>query len=200
MRKLPLFLAVLLIPIFALAACGGGGDDGAEDEIVETIETSALSTDPADCGELATLRFLEQTNFREGKAALRRCEADAKRAQKEPKDIKSVEVSNVEIDGSEANAEVAFEGGTFDGQVFSVAMVEEDGNWKMGEILGFAEFDQVKFAEAVEEQVENEAEGLEPEVLACIGEEFSSMSRGELERLVTAGREQPLEEVIVGCI
>lgn len=199
MRKPRLLLVVPLILLLALAACGGGGDEGPEDEIVETIETSALSTDPADCRELATLRFLEQTNFRQGKAALERCEADAKRGEK-PNEVESVEVSNVEVEGSEATAEVAFQGGAFNGQTFAVLVVEEDGNWKMGEITGFAEFDQAKFAEAVEEQVKSEAEGLEPEVLACIGEEFSSMSRSELERLVTAGREQPLEEAIVGCI
>jgi hypothetical protein len=197
-RRLRLLLPVLLIPILALAACGGGGDSE-EDKIVETIETSALSSDPADCRELATLRFLEQTTFREGKAALERCEADAKRAEN-PNGVDAVEVSNVEVEGSEANAEVAFEGGTFDGQTFAVVVVEEDGSWKMGEITGFAEFDQAKFAEAIEAQVQSEAEGMEPEVLACIGKEFREMSRAELEELVTAGREQPLEEVIVGCI
>ncbi|HEX5983681.1 MAG TPA: hypothetical protein VFY69_05675 [Solirubrobacterales bacterium] len=188
----------MLVPVLALAACGGGGDGGEEDEIVETIETSALSTDPADCSEAATLRFLEQTNFREGKAALQRCEADAKRG--DSGNVEAVEVSNVEVEGSEATADVAFEGGTFDGQTFSVVVVEEEGAWKMGEITGFAEFDQARFAEAVEEQVTADAEGMDPQVLFCIGETFREMSRGELEELVTAGREQPLEEIVVGCL
>jgi hypothetical protein len=39
-----------------MVACGGGESD--EEKIVDVIETSATSSDPAACKELATLNFM----------------------------------------------------------------------------------------------------------------------------------------------
>lgn len=195
MRKLHLLLipVLLLISALALTACGGGESD--EDQVVETIETSVLSTDPADCERLATLNFLEQTQFTEGNGAVKSCEEDA---EDDETDADSVEVTNVQVDGSKATADAAFGGGTFDGQTFSVALVEEDGDWKLDEITGFAKFDGDRLAETFEEEFTNE-EGADPKVAACIGDQFRELEQSEFEEFIIGGDTQPLGKIFEAC-
>lgn len=194
MRKLrPLLPSVFLALVLALTACGGGESD--EDKITETIETSILGEDPANCKQLATLNFLEQTQFSEGPEAVKSCEEDAK--EKEG-DANSVTVTNVEVEDSNATADAAFGGGTFDGQTFSVALIEKDGDWKLDELTGFAKFDQDKLAQALEEGLAEE-EGADPKVAACAGEQFGKLPQAEFEALILGGSPQPVVEIIEAC-
>jgi hypothetical protein len=197
LRKLHLALlpALLIALALGLAACGGGGESD-EDAVVETIETSALSTDPADCKKLATIAFLEQTQYEKGDAAVESCEADAKDDENDPD---SVEVTKVKVDGSDATAHVAFTGGTFDGQTMSVALVEEDGSWKMDEITGFAKFDQERLATAFEEGVTSGEDALPKHVGTCLGEVFRELPAKQAEEVIIGGDPTPLVEILEGC-
>lgn len=190
---LPLFL---LVCAFGLIACGGGGDSD-EDKVAEVIETSATSEDPADCEALATQAFMEQTEARKGTVAVEHCEENNEDDEDAPD---SVEVSNIEIDGSRATAEAEFIGGdSITGQTLSLALVEEDGDWKLDEITGFAEFDQEALAELFEEAVLEEAGGRLQPIARCIGDGIRELSRLEAEELVIGGSERPLTEVIEPC-
>lgn len=196
MRKLHLLLPfALLALVFGLVACGGGGDSD-EDKIVEVIETSVTSTDPADCKALATQEFLEQTEYAQGPEALKSCEEDAEETENNPD---SVEVSKVEIDGSNATANVAFIGNDFDGQTLTVALVEEDGDWKMNEITGFAKFDREKLATALEESLQEGEEPLERDLAVCFAEVLRDVPKPEAEEIVIGGSSQPIVEIIEGC-
>lgn len=197
MRKLHLLLlpAVLLALGFGLVACGGS-DESDEDAVIETIETSATSSDPADCTELATVAFLEQTEFEQGDAAIESCEESADETENDPD---SVEVSKVEVDGSNATADVAFVGGPYDGQVLSVALVEEDGTWKMDELTGFVTFDQDHLAQSFQEGVTSGSNALPAAVGECLGEELGELPRGDFEDLILSGEPQPLVELVEGC-
>ncbi|HEV2858880.1 MAG TPA: hypothetical protein VGW80_10810 [Solirubrobacterales bacterium] len=197
MRKLHLTLlpALLLALALGLAACGGGGESD-EDKVVETIETSALSADPADCKELATIGFLEQTQLEKGDAAVESCEEDAKDGENDPD---SVKVTKVKVDGSDATADAAFEGGTFDGQTLSVALVEEDGTWKMDEITKFAKLDQEQLATAFEEALTSGEDALPEDVGTCFGEVIRELPAEEVEEVIIGGDPQPLVELLEGC-
>ena len=194
MRKLhPLLPLALLALVFGLAACGGGESD--EDKVVDVIETSVTSSDPADCKELATQAFLEQTQFEQGAAAVESCEESAEDTSDDPD---SVDVSEVEVDGSAAAADVAFTGGSFDGQTLALALVEEDGDWKMDEVTGFVEFDQQGLANSFEEAFESEDE-VDPQLAACFAEVIRELPKEEAEGLVIGGSSDPLIEIIEGC-
>jgi hypothetical protein len=197
LRKLHLTLlpALLLALALGLAACGGGGESD-EDKVVETIETSALSADPADCKELATIGFLEQTQLEKGDAAVESCEEDAKDGENDPD---SVKVTKVKVDGSDATADAAFEGGTFDGQTLSVALVEEDGTWKMDEITKFAKLDQEQLATAFEEALTSGEDALPEDVGTCFGEVIRELPAEEVEEVIIGGDPQPLVELLEGC-
>jgi hypothetical protein len=52
--------ASLILLALGLGACGSSGS-GEAAKVEEAIESSATSTDPADCTKLETQRFVEQT-------------------------------------------------------------------------------------------------------------------------------------------
>ena len=195
MRKHHLLLPLALLALaLGLAACGGGESD--EDKIVDVIETSVASTDPADCKELATQDFLEQTEFSQGSEAVESCDESAEDTTDDPD---SVEVTDVEVDGSKATADVAFAGGSFDGQALSVALVEEDGGWKLDEVTGFAKFDQEKLADSLEKGLQSGDEPLDPALAGCFAEVVRQAPKAQAEEIVIGGSPQPIVEIIEGC-
>jgi hypothetical protein len=193
-----LFLPIFaLVAAFAFAACGSSESD--EDKIVDVIETSATSDDPAECVEFATQAFLEQSESEEGKDAVKSCEEDAKDTSGNPD---SVTVTKVEVDGTDATANAAFVGGSFDGQTLTVALVEEDGDWRLDQITGFAKFDQGKLVQAFEDQFaeEEEDEGsLEPELVSCVIEALEESSQSEFEELLLSGSSEGFVEIAEAC-
>lgn len=185
--------SVILALAFGLAACGGGGESD-EDKIVETIETSVASTDPSACTELQTLKFTEQTQAEEGKAAVKECEKEATDESDKPD---SVKISKVAVDGSEATADVAFVGSTFDGQTLGVALIEEDGDWKLAEATGFSKFDKTKFIAGIEAGFEEES--VEPKLASCLAEFFEAADQSEIEGVLLGGSEKGFVEAFEAC-
>ncbi|MET0557556.1 MAG: hypothetical protein ABW065_02630 [Solirubrobacterales bacterium] len=197
MKKLHLMLFPLLTAFaLCLAGCGGGDDGNDEEAVVKTIEIAATSTNPADCKKYATPAFLEQTQFEEGADALKECEEDAGDTDGDPD---SVKVAKVEIDGSDATAEASFVGGTFEGQTLALKLVEENGTWKMDEIVRFAKLDQDRYAESFEEGVTSGDNQIPRPVASCIGEVFRSLSQSELEDVVLTKDPQGLIELVERC-
>jgi hypothetical protein len=197
LRKLHLTLlpALLLALTLGLAACGSSGESD-EDAVIEAVETSATSTDPADCKKLSTQNFMEQTESEKGAEAVKSCEEEAEDPEGDPE---SVDVSKVSVDGSKATADTAFNGGNFDGQTLTVALVEEDSGWKLDEVKGFAKFDPDRLAENFEKLFESGDEPLEPQMASCMGEVFRELSKPEFEELLFGGSQQPIIEIAEGC-
>lgn len=196
MRKLYLALlpALLLALALGLTACGGGGESD-EDAVVETIETSVLSTDPAVCKETQTEAFIEQTTGESGGAGVKACEKETE--EEGSNDPDSVEVTEVEADGGKATADVEFKGGIFDGQILEVALVDEDG-WKLDELIGFKKFNPDGFVASLAEGFEQE-EQIDAQVAGCIVEGLEEAPDDELESLVLENNTQPIVELAESC-
>jgi hypothetical protein len=192
-RKLLLLGGCLIGAALVLSACGGG--EGDEDKIASAIETLATSTDPADCVALSTLAFMEQTESEEGKAAEKACEEDAEEPSGDPD---SVTVSEVEVDGAAATANVAFVGGNLDGQTLTIGLVEEDGDWKLDQLESFAEFDKAKLVAAFDEGLTESGE-LEEALASCMVEELEASSNEELEELVLSGSPEGFIALAESC-
>lgn len=193
MKKRPLLMFFAIVAALVLAACGGESD---EDKVVEAIETSATTTDPADCLALSTQNFLEQTEDESGEAAVKACEEDAEDSSDDPD---SVIVTEVEVDGTSATANVEFEGGSFDRQAMAIALVEEDGAWKLDEITGFESFDKSALIEAFEEQLNEPAAELEAGQVACIVEGLEEVSAAELEEMILSDSADMVVEIAEEC-
>lgn len=195
MKKRHLLLPCLLIvSALALVACGGGGSSD-ESEIEEAIETSATTGDPSNCTKLETANFVEQSTSESGTAAIKACEEEAK---KDPESrAESVEVAEVEVDGSKATANAAISGGSLDSQTVSIALVEEDG-WKLDELTGFVKLDQGALAQVFETQLEKSGE-LNSKQTSCIVEGIEEMPQAEIEEVILSGNSTPIEELAEGC-
>lgn len=187
-----LLSSLALVLAFGLAACGGGESD--EDKITDAIETAATSTDPVVCTELQTLAFVEQTQGEEGKVAVKSCEKETSDGSNNPD---TVTVTKVEVDGSNATADAAFVGGSFDGQTLAVALVEEDGSWKLDEATGFAKFDKAKLLAAFGSSLKEEK--VAPELASCLLEGFEEAEQSEFEELILGGSSQPIVELAEAC-
>jgi ABC-type glycerol-3-phosphate transport system substrate-binding protein len=183
----------ILVLVLGLAACGGSGESD-EDKVVNAIETAATSTDPSVCTELQTVAFVEQTQGEEGKVAVEACEDETSKGSNSPD---SVKVTKVEVDGSNATADAAFVGGSFDGQTLRVALVEEDGDWKLDEATGFAKFDKAKLIAAFSSSLEEEK--VEPELASCLLEGIEEAEQDEFEELILGGSSQPIVELAEAC-
>jgi ABC-type glycerol-3-phosphate transport system substrate-binding protein len=195
-RRLYLLLlpALLLALSLGFAACGGGGESD-EDKVVSTIETAATSTDPAVCDETQTLAFMEQTSGSSGKDAEKECEEEAKSDEDQPD---AVNVSRVEFDGNSATANAEFKGGSFDAQTLELALVEEDGDWKLDQLTGFAEFDSESLVSAFAEGIEGEP-GIDPETADCFIEGIEELSDSELERIVIDSNTEVFGDIAQAC-
>ena len=185
------------IPAVALAlallalGCGGGGD---EDEITDAIQTSATSNDPSNCTELETQAFVEQTEFAKGEEAIDSCkEAD------ETASADSVEVENIEIDGEQATADATFEGSTFDGQTLTIALVKEDGPWKLDEITRFNDFDKQAFLDAFERSLTAPPDPLTDEQAGCIVRFLGRSEDKKLQAVLLGGDPEPLQTLFGLC-
>jgi ABC-type glycerol-3-phosphate transport system substrate-binding protein len=195
-KRIPLLACALVLSALALAACGGGSSNSDETGTVEeVVETSATSTDPADCAKTETEHFMEQVSQESGKAAVKQCEKEAE----EEKGSESVVVSNVEVDGSSATAEAALTGGGLDGQSVEVALVKEGDQWKMNEVVKFIKLDKAKLVENFKEEFSKPSSELSPKFAACFVEAFEKGSQADIEELLISGSSKALEEVAKGC-
>ena len=156
---------------------GGSGADG---EVEAALRTLLLSHDPGKCTEVATQKLVEQETAAPGKEALRQCRENATDGVA---DIQSVKISRVEIDGEHATARAAAVGGGIDGQTVSVSLVEEDGGWKLDELLHFVEFNRGALVVALE-KTDAEKEEAPPAQISCVGEAVARESQSEIETLL----------------
>jgi hypothetical protein len=188
-------LACLLVfSALAVVACGSSGNSD-ESQIEEAIETSATSTNPADCTKLETQQFMEQTTQESGKAAVAKCEEQAEAEE----GAESASVSNVEASGSSATAEATLTGGALNGQTLEVGLVKDGDQWQLNEVVKFTEFDRAKLVEYVEEEFSASANGLSPKLAGCFIEAFQEGSQAEIEELLFSPSSEGFEEIAEAC-
>jgi Domain of unknown function (DUF4878) len=192
---------LLALSALFLVACGGGDDDGGggeEDTIVNVITEAAVEEKPEHCTELLTLQFNEQTQKVSGKESIAQCEEEA--GSDEGSGTDSVEVTNIQIEDGGAEAEVAFTGGDFDGQTMTIALVEEGGQWKLDEIVGFAEFDREALLDNLSTSLDESTEGAEEKAEAeCIVEGVEELDDEGLEGLFLEDNFDTLAEIAEAC-
>jgi hypothetical protein len=192
MRK-PYLLFIFIVLVIGLGGCGGSEDEttaeGDTAAVSEAIEGFATNADPTACQDVATEHFLRQTEFSSIHEAVERCQEEAHQKFDDPS---SIDVLQVEVDGSSATADVAFEGGSYDGQTLSVELVKEGGRWKMDSLTGFAEFDKDKLMTAFEEGLKRVGGARAEPLVRCYGDAIRALPDDEAEEVMLSGSQKQL--------
>lgn len=192
-KRLLLLPCIVILAALSFAACGSGGDETGEVE--EAIETAATTTNPADCDKTQTQNFMEQANGESGTAAVKNCEEEARKEE----NAESVKISNVEVEGSKATADVVLVGGkSIDGQTIEVALVKDGDQWKLDEIVKFTKFDKTKLIESFEREIDKSSEA-NSKFAACIIEAFEEADQAKVEELLFSGTGKSFEEIAKSC-
>jgi hypothetical protein len=202
MKRPLLFLPFLLIAAaLALSACGGGGSSssgGGDEEaaIEEAVEKSATTSDPSKCTEFQTQAFNEQEKATSGKEATEICE-EAAEEQETP--AKSVDVSNVKVDGETATAEAAIGGSALNGQTVELELVKEEGDWKLNQFLQFSKFSAKALSESFEKEFAAAEGEISPGLAKCISEGIGKISQAEAEEVAFEGEIEIIESMASNC-
>ena len=193
--RLTILAAVAVAATLTLAACGGDDDGGSDDEadITEAIEASATENDPANCTELQTQAFTEQTEFATGEEAVTSCEEDVDETAAD-----SVEVENIEVDGDAATAEVAVTGAGLDGQTIGLSLVKEGDQWKLDSFDEFVTFDKDAFVAAFSEELASDPE-VPAEVVTCIEDSLTTADDATIQSAFLSGDENDLVGLFGTC-
>jgi hypothetical protein len=185
---------LLVLSVLALVACGSSGNDD-ESKVEEAIETSATSTDPADCTKLETQQFMEQTTQESGKAAVEKCEEEAKKEE----GAESAEVASVSVNGSTATAEATLTGGSLGGQTVEVELVKAGDQWKLNEVVKFTKFDQAALVKAFKQELSKASSEISPRFAACFVKALEETDQAEIEAMIFGGNAKAFEEIAEGC-
>lgn len=146
--------AVLAVLALGISACGGGDGESDEEKIEKTIEVAWTEPGPEACGESRTIAYMEELSEASGEEAEADCEETVADRENMPTAVK---VSKVEIGDEGATAEVAMIGGEQDGLVVKMALVEEDGSWKIDEVVELVSLDRDSFTGKIEDEFRKEA-------------------------------------------
>jgi ABC-type glycerol-3-phosphate transport system substrate-binding protein len=189
----------VVVSMLALAACGSSGGSGGgssdEDQISAAIKV-VTSSDPAGCKKFETQAFMEQSTQTSGKEAVKSCEEHLKEAKDNPK---SVAISKVKVVGTGATADVAFTGGGFNGQVTTIGLLKEGGQWKLNKVEGFAKLDTAKLAEEFETQLSGPTSTFSKKTIACVVRGVEKASRAKAEELLLSGSAEPVAKLVKSC-
>jgi hypothetical protein len=175
---LGVLVAALALATAALSACGSSNDNSADnDQITATITKSATSGDPAVCTELQTPAFNAQTNGGNGDPT-KACEKQAADTA-----AKSVDVTNIKIDGDKATADVAATGSILNGQTIEVGLVKEGSQWKLDKVDSFTAFNRDAFIKGFEALITKDPK-TPASVATCIQQQAQSATDEQLRAVI----------------
>jgi hypothetical protein len=194
----------VLTPVLVVAGCGGSGNGsstgttagGDEAQIATAIRTSVTSTDPGDCVKLETQRFMEQIHFTKGGNAVKACEQDAPDTSDDPD---SVDVTDIQVDGANATANVAFHGGGFDGSTLTMALIKDGDQWKLDQITAVPTFDLAAFEKAFTARLTTQ-DNVSSAAAACITRSLDSSGADAVKSALISGDSSQLLNLIGPCL
>jgi hypothetical protein len=183
---------------FAAWGCGGGGGGSStskdEAALRKLIVDASTTNDPAKCTTAATQRFLEQIQLEKGSKAVEACKKDAKT----DRPAKSVDIANVDVNGTKATATYTQNGGDADGQTGTVEFVKTGGNWRFDHVAAM-KIDRPKFDRAMRRSLVSPPNELSASVADCSIREVDKLSDAVIENAVVDSKLAVLARPVAQC-
>jgi hypothetical protein len=105
----------------------------------------------------------------------------------------------VEVDGDNATATVAIQGGPLSGATIAVALVKDGDQWKLDRITDVPELDVDAFKSAFAEEIAKSADLAGP-VATCMANAFNRVTEEQVKQLLVSGDQQQLLAIFQECI
>jgi hypothetical protein len=186
--------SIALLAALFLAACGRE-EVNAEREIRDVIDLVDGSRDPTTCTTLLTQRFNEQLTAIQGPEAVKTCESQVRTPEG---DTSSLTVSGVEVEGSTASAHISVTGGSLDGQILAITLVQHDSQWQLDEIDGFASLNRPKLIETFLREL-NSQYRVSESLKICIRNTLEHASHSALTALFFSGSIETIHQFHTQC-
>ncbi|MDQ3759506.1 MAG: hypothetical protein M3331_06165, partial [Actinomycetota bacterium] len=103
------------------------------------------------------------------------------------------------VAGGKASALVSYSGGVVDGSRLVVALIEDEGDWKIDQRVRFQSLDRAAFEEALRDQLVDPELGFSSKGANCIVQRFGVLPRRELEQRLLNGGDQTFDRTSVAC-
>jgi hypothetical protein len=193
-RRTLMVLGGLMLVLIAFAAFRIATHDrpSTEERIERNIDVVFTSGNPGYCDDLTTRHYLEQTTDEPWPFADEACEIYAGEGT-----TQSVAVSRVRVEGGRATARVIPSGGSLDGATVTVALVDEDGYWRLDRLVAIDRFDRAAFRRNYRRSFLTF--GSSQSAASCAVEREERLSDAEIERGLLGGGASLFEPIAVEC-
>jgi hypothetical protein len=139
---------------------------------------------------------MEQIHFAKGQDAVKACEQDAPDTSDDPD---SVDVTEIQVSGSNATTNVTFHGGGFDGSTLSMALIKNGGQWQLDRITAVPTFDLPAFEKAFTERLSTQ-ENVPAANVDCISKSLESAGPESVKAALISGDSSQLLNLIGPCL
>jgi hypothetical protein len=174
MRKLYGIFICLALCAVALTACGSDGEDDASASDLSAQETVAIE------------KNVNAGVIDKGFGV---------------KEVESVDVKQIEVDGSQGTAEAVLKTkNTLDGQTVLVSLVRADGEWRFFEIEKLINVDKPLLVENYEKELKRPEEKLSPAVIRCLAKEFAAAPQSQVEAMFIDDSEAAFRKLGKLCV
>jgi hypothetical protein len=186
---------VTSLAALAVAGCGGSSGSGEEGKVKDAITTYGTKANPASCTDLATQRFVEQSQYEKGAEALKSCQSD----QKTGKLADAIAFSQVTVTGDTAQARFEVSGGDTDGQRLTVALVKTNGQWKLDRTTDVV-LDRPKFDKALRAEMTRGSDALPVSQANCVISELTPVVDSTIAQAIVSGDASFIGRPVAQCV
>jgi hypothetical protein len=189
------FSTIIALPLLlSLGACGAAKD---ETVIREGLEKALTSTSPSACSSGYTHAFLEQGTYGSSTVAAsfrRFCRSNIKALAAD-----KVTVSDVQVDGNDAEADFSASGGQYAFKNATVTLRKSGGQWRLDRLtalqLARPEYDKQQEHLAILQR-----DGLSRQEAACYRRRIERVSDARLSKAIVASDPSYLADPLLTCV
>ena len=185
---------VALAPALSLAACGAAKDETA---IRDGLHSALTSTSQSACSSGYTQAFLDQGTY--GSSTVANSLRKFCRSNIEQLAAQKVNVTDVRVDGSAAQAQFSASGGQYAFKRATITLRKSGGQWRLDRLTAL-ELERPQYDEQQERLAILQENGLSRKEAACYRERIERVSDERLSMAIVASDPSYLADPLLVCV